>query len=152
MLAHVSWTNDHLTIVNPRTKTDQTGEAAFPKSLYANPLQPELCPVLALAVTLFTRPSVSSGKLFEGPDQEDRFCKILSTVLMAIPDTLVGRLGARQGDIGSHSCRKGAATHVMSLPGGPSAVSVFLRAGWSLGNVKDRYIHEGDGADQLAGR
>ena len=35
---------------------------------------------------------------------------------------------------------------------GPSAVMVYLRAGWSLGNVPDRYIFPGAGGDQLVGR
>jgi hypothetical protein len=35
---------------------------------------------------------------------------------------------------------------------GPSAVQVFLRAGWSLGNVQDRYLFAGAGGDQLTGR
>lgn len=33
-----------------------------------------------------------------------------------------------------------------------SAVQVYLRAGWSLGNVQDRYIFAGPGGDQLVGR
>jgi hypothetical protein len=44
------------------------------------------------------------------------------------------------------------ATYVLSFPGGPSSVAAYLRAGWSLGNTQQRYIHEGDGGDQLAGR
>jgi hypothetical protein len=36
--------------------------------------------------------------------------------------------------------------------GGISAVQVYLRAGWSLGNVQDRYIFAGAGGDQLVGR
>ena len=35
---------------------------------------------------------------------------------------------------------------------GPSTVQVFLRAGWSLGNVQDRYLFAGAGGDQLTGR
>ena len=152
MLCHLSWSDDHLTVVNPRTKTDQTAENAFPKSIFANPMQPHICPILALAVLTFTRPTVAASKLFEGPDQEERYCKILASVLANTPDSVADRLGAKREDIGSHSCRKGAATHALALPGGPSSVAVFLRAGWSLGNVKDRYVHEGHGADQLAGR
>ncbi|OWY90266.1 hypothetical protein PHMEG_00041690, partial [Phytophthora megakarya] len=30
--------------------------------------------------------------------------------------------------------------------------SVYLRVGQSLGKLKDRYIHFGEGADQLCGR
>lgn len=48
--------------------------------------------------------------------------------------------------------RKGVATYVLSFPGGPTSVATFLRAGWSLGNTQQRYIHEGDGSDQLIGR
>jgi len=48
--------------------------------------------------------------------------------------------------------RKGVCTYVLSFPGGPTAVATYLRAGWSLGNTQQRYIHEGDGSDQLAGR
>ena len=33
-----------------------------------------------------------------------------------------------------------------------SAVNVYLRAGWSLGNVQDRYIFAGAGGDQIVGR
>lgn len=33
-----------------------------------------------------------------------------------------------------------------------NAVQVYLRAGWSLGNVKDRYIFAGPGGDQVVGR
>jgi hypothetical protein len=33
-----------------------------------------------------------------------------------------------------------------------SAVQVYLRAGWSLGNVQDRYIFAGPGGDELVGR
>lgn len=44
------------------------------------------------------------------------------------------------------------ATYVLSFPGGPSSVAAYLRAGWSLGSTQQRYIHEGDGGDQLTGR
>ena len=48
--------------------------------------------------------------------------------------------------------RKGVTSYVLSFPGGPSSVSVFLRAGWSLGNVQQRYVFEGDGSDEYLGR
>ncbi len=54
--------------------------------------------------------------------------------------------------MGTHSIRKGAATYLLSLIDGPSAVMVYLRAGWSLGNVPDRYIVGGAGEDFLVGR
>ena len=80
MLAHLSWKEDHLTITTPRTKTDQSAENAFPKSIFANPLQPIICPILALAVSIFSRLYLPSGiqpQLFDGPDQEESYGKNL---------------------------------------------------------------------------
>ena len=61
-------------------------------------------------------------------------------------------LGALVILLGTHSSRKGSATHASSFPGGPSTISVFLRAGWAIGQVQQRYIFAGQGADQLVGR
>lgn len=43
-------------------------------------------------------------------------------------------------------------THILSILEGPNVASVYLRAGWSLGQVQDRYIFYGAGADQYCGR
>lgn len=51
-----------------------------------------------------------------------------------------------------HVHRKGGVTYVLSFPGGPSPVAAYLRARWSLGAVQQRYVFEGEGADQLCGR
>jgi len=48
--------------------------------------------------------------------------------------------------------RKGSSTYALGHVNGPTPVSVFLRMGQSLGKLKDRYIHFGEGADQLCGR
>lgn len=55
-------------------------------------------------------------------------------------------------EIGTHSFRKGIASFLGCLTGGPSAIAIYLRAGWSLGAVTARYIFEGGGGDQLCGR
>jgi hypothetical protein len=62
------------------------------------------------------------------------------------------QMGLHVADIGTHSFRKGTATYLSGIPGGPSPVSIYLRAGWSLGNVQSRYILEGGGGDQLCGQ
>ena len=155
MLAHLAWKDDHLTITTPRSKSDQSGEFTFPRSIYANPDEPTICPILSLAVHILSRPSRKEGvhpALFDGPDQADRYSKILFDVLSRLPESLAASLGAQRSDIGTHSARKGAPTFALSMPGGPSPVAIFLRAGWSLGNVKDRYIFAGEGGDQLCGR
>jgi hypothetical protein len=54
--------------------------------------------------------------------------------------------------IGSHSFRKGIASFLSGTPGGSTAISIYLRAGWSLGPVQSRYVLEGEGGDQVCGR
>jgi hypothetical protein len=48
--------------------------------------------------------------------------------------------------------RKGAISLASSILDGPGASSIHLRAGWSLGNVQDRYIFADAGSDQFIGR
>ena len=51
--------------------------------------------------------------------------------------------------IGAHSFRGGVAIFLSGTPGGPTAIAIYLRAGWSLGPVQSRYILEGEGGDQM---
>ena len=53
--------------------------------------------------------------------------------------------------VGSHSNRKGAVTFCFNFAW-VTAVNVYLRAGWTLGNVQDRYIIGGAAGDQRVGR
>eukprot|EP00957_Ditylum_brightwellii_P061255 4648881-Ditylum_brightwellii.AAC.1 len=45
-------------------------------------------------------------------------------------------------DIGLQSFRKGPGSLLASLPGGPAAASPCLRAGWSMGQVRDIYLQQ----------
>jgi hypothetical protein len=151
MLQHVDWQNDAMLITFAKHKGDQTGEGlGNEKHVYANPLNPTICPLLALAVLVFTKHRAPNAKqqLFEGTKSEDRFVKILQTVLQLVPENI---LGACRKDIGTHSNRKGCATFLHEFCN-KTPVQVYLRAGWSLGNVPDRYIFAGAGGDQVVGR
>ena len=53
--------------------------------------------------------------------------------------------------IGTHSIRKGAVTYMLSLPGGPSILSVCIHAGWTMGSVKDVYMWYLSLGDQFVG-
>jgi hypothetical protein len=56
-------------------------------------------------------------------------------------------LGFNVNGIGTHSIWKGAASLVASLPGGPSAASICIQAGWMMGKVCDiclQYLEAGD--------
>ncbi len=61
-------------------------------------------------------------------------------------------VGVNVSKIGSHSFRKGVATALSSSPCAPPPCCIFLRAGWSLGQVQAKYIVDTAGGDQWVGR
>ena len=54
-------------------------------------------------------------------------------------------------DLGLHSLRKGATSHLASMPGGPPPAALRLRGGWPMGQVKDVCCHMTQGGDKFAG-
>lgn len=156
---HVSWEEDALVINLGKTKGDQEGKNAFGRHLYANPRSPSICPILALAIFVFCQGHrvncAASGRLLFAGNSADRtanrFGQWLRNITVAFEEDIMS-LGIIIKDIGTHSFRKGIATILSNCPGGPTAISIWLRAGWSLGNVQDRYIYQGAGGDQYVGR
>ena len=62
-------------------------------------------------------------------------------------------MGVEKNTLGTHSCRKGAITVVSTgCTVLPPITSICLRAGWTLGTIKDRYIHYNKAGDQFCGR
>ena len=154
MYNHISWSGDALQITLPTHKGDQEGNHSYPRHVYANPLIPELCPILSLAIYVFCSTFNRTGArmvLFSESNNEGRFSKWLGKTC-SNREEKIRELGLCINMIGTHSFRKGIATYVSSHPDGPSPVSIFLRAGWSLGNVQSRYIFAGSGGDQFVGR
>ena len=86
--------------------------------------------------------------LLRGTATEGRFSKWLKGIMNSNGASMIA-LGIIAFDIGTHSFRKGVATFVAGCVAGPSAISIFLRAGWSLGVVTSRYIFTGQGGDQV---
>ncbi|OWY99979.1 hypothetical protein PHMEG_00028928 [Phytophthora megakarya] len=155
MLQHMEWVDDCRVVEEQGHKGDQTGAEKFGKHVYANPYQPSQCTILALAVHLFSCPERSiSGKqqLFIGSDNKDRFGRMLRRVIKSLTKDELYELSCTPEDIGTHSLRKGSSSYALGQVNGPTPVSVYLRMGQSLGRLKDRYIHFGEGADQLCGR
>ncbi|OQR83796.1 hypothetical protein ACHHYP_14294 [Achlya hypogyna] len=149
---HVTWLDDALVVSFGKLKNDQEGKTCTPKHIYANPTNPFVCPVLSLAILVFSFGNrEGSSRLLFGPNAQNRFSTWLHTLVKNDPDA-VREMGIEKGDIGTHSFRKGVATFVSSMPGGPQAVQVWLRAGWSLGSVQSRYIFQGSGGDEFVGR
>ena len=95
--------------------------------------------------------SSSPTRYFFVKPGKDRFTKWLSKTLEQCKDAILA-LGLIFTELGSHSFRKGIATSLANNPGGPAAINIWLRAGWSLGSVQSRYIFEGAGGDQFVGR
>lgn len=162
---HLSLEGDSIVVDFSKTKSDQVGEKTTPKHIYANPYKPHICPFLALALHVFSTASVSPTQLGGGGQQGaastnnnahkvfpgapyDSYSKWLIDAL-----TMMTNLGYIATDFGTHSFRKGVVTFISGgFLGGPGVIAIFLRAGWSLGGVQDRYIHYQDGADQYLGR
>ncbi|KAF0709314.1 hypothetical protein AaE_012913 [Aphanomyces astaci] len=150
---HIAWRGDALQIRYGLMKNDQEGRMSFPRHIYASPLRPEICPILSLAILLFTRGPQLPGSptLLFGYNAKERFSAWLHNTCALHEDDIVA-MGLSISDVGTHSFRKGVASTLSNTPGGPQAVSVWLRAGWSLGSVQGRYIFEGSGGDQFVGR
>ena len=153
--AHIGASDDCILINLPRSKCDQDGDRAYERAVYANPFRPEVCPVLALALHVFTSHVVDGGQdgsplLFGKKGAEGRFSEVLGK-MMRQADSATSFLGlSRAEDIGTHSIRKGAASYLSSQLGGPSGIAIYQRAGWALG-VQDRYLLT-TGEDYLVGR
>lgn len=73
--AHMSWAEDALCIYFAHMKNDQCGERPRdPRHVYANPLVPSVCPILALGLYwVSNQVAVDNSRLFPGKDQYDRF-------------------------------------------------------------------------------
>ncbi|CAJ1963896.1 unnamed protein product [Cylindrotheca closterium] len=155
LFEHMQWQADHLELLFCQQKNDTTGEKQrFPRRLYANPQQPEVCPIFALALYLGLRDGRSemNGKLFQGNSQYKHFMDGLSNVLKEHESELLYMGYVSYTEIGSHSIRKGATKWLSGQPGGPSSISICIRGGWSLGGVKDVYMtYEAEG-DAFVGR
>jgi len=153
MFEHLSWQDDALTVRMYVKKQDQEGKDCKAKHVFANPIKPWICPILALAVYIFTQGPLQPGSkmlIFGNESAEDRFSKWLRGVLGLFEEPLHA-MGIMISTIGTHSFRKGTATWLAGMVDGPTGIQIYLRAGWSLGMQK-RYIHEGGGCDRHVGR
>lgn len=155
-LNHLNWEGDALSVLFSKTKTDQGGERPQdPKHVYANPLIPEVCSILSLAVYFAsTRIDFMDEELFPGGHQKDKFLRLFHSLMQfpKVRDELSAIGSPPSSELGSHSLRKGSSTYVCSgSVGGPSIVAVCLRCGWTLGGVQDRYFRYEAAGDYFVG-
>ena len=141
-----------------KTKCDQDGtkNVDHPWHVYANPLMPEICPVLAMGRYIICNPTILSGQcdLFEGSSQYDRFNKIFNDIVDHDDhrQSFIS-LGIPPEYFGTHSIRKGAVTLVATgSTASPPIASICLRANWAMPGVMNRYIRFEAAGDQFVGR
>jgi hypothetical protein len=156
-LSHIFAREDCIAIVFSKSKTDQAGNKPQMKHhVFANPLNPSLCPILGLGLYLmegFTD-NTGAGYLFPGNNQEKHFGKVLSS-LWQNPDVAaeLQRAALVKSMFGTHSWRKGAASAAaLGSPQGPGILALCLRAGWTIGSVLERYLKKQSGSDCFMGR
>ncbi|KAH9186568.1 hypothetical protein AeNC1_011456 [Aphanomyces euteiches] len=147
---HITWRGDALIIEYGLSKSDQEVNCARPATCMRIP-HVQKC-VQYSAILLFTSaPQIGPTSLLFGEKAQARFTAWLSSTCNKFEEDILA-MGLLIAEIGTHSFRKGVATSVGNNPGGPSPISVWLRAGWSLGNVQSGYIFEETGGDQFIGR
>lgn len=154
--SHIQWINDSMGIFFGHAKNDQEGgKVNHLRHIYANPLLPEVCPILSLGLYMLCFPDVLSGlKLFPGTSQDDRFRRMM-TRIFSLPEFehILPERGLTVEEIGTHSIRKGSATYASSgSTAAPSHTAVRLRAGWVGVGVEDRYLKYEAAGDQYVGR
>ncbi|KAL7550473.1 LOW QUALITY PROTEIN: hypothetical protein ACHAWF_014863 [Thalassiosira exigua] len=151
---HIRFEDDSLVFEFAKSKTQQTGDVHGPWHTYANPENPHICLVLALARYLFCYPDVLKGDvpLFEGTSQYQRYSARMLKLYEKNKNELRA-LGTNYKNLGSHSARKGVGSMVAAgCTVGPPIVSLCLRAGWTLGGVKDKYLFRENAGDMYVGR
>lgn len=132
-------------------KTDHTqSKPGYARHIYANPYQPEICPILSLGIffLIVDMTNTDSEQIFTGTNQYSRFERILQSKFA--DEELLGR---SNGIYGSHSIRKRAATFASSeTTACPPFAAVSLSAGWAMGGVTSLYIQYQEAGDHYVGR
>lgn len=83
---------------------------------------------------------------------ESKFSKWLKVALDKLGASEFMLFGFESEQLGTHYFRKGSTTYVNSSNVNSSIIVLYHRAGWSIGNVQQRYMFPTDTGDQLIGR
>ena len=120
---HITWENDSLVFRFVKSKGDQTGrnrDQAW--HVYANPNNPAVCPVLAMACYVFANPGIFGataeegndannpgiehlGRLFSGAYQYERFMDSIHRIIAKYPNEFFA-LGISAGDFRLAFCKE----------------------------------------------
>eukprot|EP00978_Attheya_sp_CCMP212_P006421 scaffold14652_cov75-Attheya_sp.AAC.1 len=157
--SHMTWnTFDAMKINFRHTKTEKHKQGKRKKrAIFSNPFEYYIDYPFLLGLYLATNFSFEQSrgrKLFPGSASNvaDRVAGILARLLEEHESEVLAMGYDSIKDIGIHSFRKGIGSQLASLPGGPSAASLCLRAGWSMGQVRDIYFQQTQVGDEFVGR
>ena len=149
---------DCFSVAFSHTKNDQGGDQAkHRRQMFANPWQPLICPFFTMALyfsTTYTDVVYEEGLLFPGNEDERHkaFNDAFNKLVYQKREAIFTLFGMNHKDIGSHSIRKGTISYLSNLPGGPQQAAICIRAGWTMGTVKDAYMRYMEAGDAFAGR
>ena len=149
---------DCYSIAFAHMKNDQAGDQAkHRRQMFANPWDPIVCPFFTLALyfsTTFADQNYEEGYLFPGEKgaRNKAFNDALIKLCYEKRDEIQRDYGMKYKDVGSHSIRKGNISYLSNLPGGPQQAAICIRAGWTMGAVKDAYMRYMEAGDAFAGR
>lgn len=153
----ITWANDALRVDIPKSKGLQRGAdrgLAHQESVYANPVQPEVCAITALAIKVLCTPMLPVEGLLYRPSEQQKFASFLDTVLATgeeeHPELYCYNKNSSM--YGTQSLRKGSLSLVLSFPGVASAMAALIRAGYSLGQILPKYVQQMLRGDQSVGR
>lgn len=138
---HIQRVKDGITILIPRSKTDQAGEGQTCAIPYGNNTM--LCPVRALDHWL-SRSKITTGPIFRGID---RWEKLQKKALTPLAVTLIIKRWMSACELpnaenfSSHSLRRGLATSASYK--GASLTSIMRQGRWKHVNTVLGYIEEG---------
>lgn len=155
----LNWNNfavcdDSITVFYHLGKTNQEGDKKAPISLYANPLDPLICPFLSLGIKVCSESFSASNplRLYYSVSSSKTFSCWLQNILKGLNDSDLARLTVSPADIGTHSLRKGGANYVAGVVEGPDSDNIKMRMEHSLGRSDDAYFERQTGSDKYVGR
>ena len=141
---HIRMVGDHILIVIPKHKGDPTGDVTpTGKAIYANPLIPQTCPFLSLAVVVLSRLSyMRNESVLLGKKCDENINYWLKEIEKE-------GFFYNAAHLTSHCTRKGSASYVASLPGYTALLSLMARAGWKAPGVLPIYISQENAGDEM---
>ena len=110
------------------------------KPVYANPLMPDVCPILSLAILVLCQNHDKESLFVFGSsvtNANTKFEKWFHDILGSVcndPEMQNDLLGLHAEYFGTHSFRKGSGTNASCSALAP-IINLFLRAGWTIGQV-----------------